>query len=270
MFEKNRTRELKENVAGRGGVAVELAEDRKFRAHISEAMRHASDAWLRAQKKQHPHRTRNRMLKLVTVGGAAAAALVPQWRRALLDRIRTLGAAESLPGMSQTPTTIAESIEVDVPLSTAYNQWTQFEAFPQFMEGVEEVRQLDDTLLHWVGKVAGKRAEWNAKIVEQHPDRQITWVSEDGKTTRGTVSFESVTPTTTRISLSMSYMAGGVRELVGSAAGLDARRVRGDLERFKEFIEGREVETGAWRGDISAGTETGDRSGTTTPQPRAR
>jgi len=172
--------------------------------------------------------------------------------------------------MSQTPTTIAESIEVDVPLSTAYNQWTQFETFPQFMEGVEEVRQLDDTLLHWVGKVAGKRAEWNAKIVEQHRDRQITWVSEDGKTTRGTVSFESVTPTTTRISLSMSYMAGGVRELVGSAAGLDARRVRGDLERFKEFIEGREVETGAWRGDISAGTETGDRSGTKTPQPHAK
>jgi uncharacterized membrane protein len=269
MFHKNRTRELKENVAGRGGVAVELAEDRKFRAHVSEAMRHASDAWLRAQKKQHPHRTRNRMLKLLAGGGAAAAALVPGWRRALMSRARGLDVPEKLPGMPQTPRVITESIEVDVPVSTAYNQWTQFEEFPQFMDGVEEVRQLDDTLLHWVGKVAGKRAEWDAKIVEQHRDRQITWVSEDGKTTRGTVSFETVSPTTTRISLSMSYMAGGVRELVGSAAGLDARRVRGDLERFKEFIEGRGAETGAWRGDVSAGATTGDRSTTTTPPPNA-
>jgi uncharacterized membrane protein len=257
MFGRSRTSELKANVASRGGVAVELAEDKKFRAHVAEAGRHASEAWLRAQKKQRPHSTRNRMLKLLAAGGAAAVAFVPEWRRALTRRVTTLVAPEKLPASPQkTPRVIAESIDVAVPLSSAYNQWTQFEEFPQFMAGVEEVRQLDDTLLHWVAKVAGKRAEWDAKIVEQHADEQITWVSEDGKTTRGTVSFEALSPTTTRINLSMSYMAGGVRELAGSAAGLDARRVRGDLERFKAFIEDRHAETGAWRGDISAATET--------------
>jgi uncharacterized membrane protein len=267
MYGKSRTRELKANVAGRSGVAVELAEDKKFRAHVSEAARHASEAWLRAQKKQHPHRTRNRLLKLLAAGGAAAVALVPEWRRALTSRLGTLSVPEKAQGISQTPKVITESIDVDVPLSTAYNQWTQFEEFPQFMDGVEEVRQLDDTLLHWVGKVAGKRAEWDAKILEQHRDQQITWASEDGKTTRGTVSFEAVSPTTTRIGLSMSYMAGGVRELVGSAAGLDSRRVRGDLERFKEFIERRGTETGEWRCDISAGKETQQDASTSAGKP---
>jgi uncharacterized membrane protein len=261
MFGKSRTRELRNQVSDRGGVVVDIADDKKFRAHVSEAARHASEAWLRAQKKQQPHRTRNRLLKLLAAGGAAAVAVVPQWRSAVLRRLKSVDVPEKMPGISQTPKVISESITVDVPVSTAYNQWTQFEEFPRFMDGVEEVRQLDDTLLHWVGKVAGKRAEWDAKIVEQHPDRQISWVSEDGRTTRGTVSFEEVSPESTRIDLSMSYMAGGVRELVGSAAGLDSRRVRGDLERFKEYIEGRGTETGAWRGEVSGGTEA--RAGST-------
>ena len=149
-----------------------------------------------------------------------------------------------------------DEVDVDVPVSTAYNQWTQFEEFPQFMEGVESVKQLDDTRLHWVASVAGKHAEWDAKILEQEPDRQISWVSEDGKTTRGNVSFEELAPNRTRIVLSMSYRAEGVRESLGSAAGLDARRVRGDLQRFKELIENRGTETGAWRGKIEAGQET--------------
>jgi uncharacterized membrane protein len=255
MYGKSRTRELKANVAGRSGVAVELAEDKKFRAHVSEAARHASEAWLRAQKKQHPHRTRNRLLKLLAAGGAAAVALVPEWRRALTSRLGTLSVPEKAQGISQTPKVITESIDVDVPLSTAYNQWTQFEEFPQFMDGVEEVRQLDDTLLHWVGKVAGKRAEWDAKILEQHPDRQISWISEDGKNTRGTVSFEARGPSRTLIRLSMSYQPAGPAEAIGSAAGLDKRRVRGDLERFKEMIESRGAETGAWRGEVSAGSK---------------
>ena len=150
---------------------------------------------------------------------------------------------------------VEESIEVNVPVSTAYNQWTQFEEFPKFMEGVESVRQLDDTRLHWTASIAGKRAEWDAKILEQEPDRQISWVSEDGKATRGTVVFDEVAPSRTRIELSMSYRAEGVRESIGSAAGLDARRVRGDLQRFKELIEGRGTESGAWRGKIAAGEE---------------
>src|ERR687897_547759 len=150
---------------------------------------------------------------------------------------------------------VKESIDVDVPVSTAYNQWTQFEDFPRFMEGVESVRQLDDTRLHWTASIAGKRAEWDAKILEQEPDRQISWVSEDGKATRGTVVFEEIAPSRTRIELSMSYRAEGVRESIGSAAGLDSRRVRGDLHRFKELIEGRGTETGAWREKNAAGDE---------------
>lgn len=256
MFGRKRTHELKDDLAAGGGIAGELAQDKKFRGHLSEAARHTMEAWHRAESKQHGHRTRNRLLKLTLVAGAAAAAFVPALRRGLGNRLSSLMSGGMLPEALQTPRVVSDSIEVDVPVSSAYNQWTQFEQFPQFMEGVEEVRQLDDTLLHWVGKVAGKRAEWNAKIIEQHADEQITWVSDEGKKTRGTVSFESVSPTKTRINLSMSYMADGVRELVGSAAGLDDRRVRGDLQRFKEFMESRGSETGAWRGDVSDGNET--------------
>ena len=149
-----------------------------------------------------------------------------------------------------------KSIDVDVPLSTAYNQWTQFEEFPQFMQGVEEVRQLDDTRLHWVASVGGRRAEWDAKILEQHPDRQISWISEDGKKNRGTVTFESLGEKRTLVRLSFGYQAEGFVEAVGSAAGFDRRRIEGDLARFKELIEGRGTATGAWREDISVGTTT--------------
>jgi uncharacterized membrane protein len=117
-------------------------------------------------------------------------------------------------------------------VSTAYNQWTQFEDLPLFMEGVEHVEQKDDTRLHWVAKVGGKTNEWDAKILEQHPDKQVSWISEDGKKTRGTVTFEPIGESRTRISLSMSYQAEGPTETLGSAAGLDQRRVRGDLDRF--------------------------------------
>jgi uncharacterized membrane protein len=122
------------------------------------------------------------------------------------------------------------------------------------MEGIDHVEQLDDTRVHWVATVAGRKAEWDAKILEQHPDRQISWISEDGKKTRGTVSFESLGPSKTRIQLSMSYKAEGPAEMLGSASGLDAKRVRGDLDRFKELIESRGAESGAWRGEVSAGT----------------
>ena len=151
---------------------------------------------------------------------------------------------------------IEESIEVDVPVRTAYNQWTQFEEFPQFMEGVEEVRQLDDTRLHWVASIAGRRAEWDAKILEQHPDRQISWISEDGRKTRGTVTFESLDAQRTLVRLSIGYQAEGFVEAVGSAAGFDRRRIDGDLKRFKELIESRGTESGEWRGEIEAGKAT--------------
>jgi len=151
------------------------------------------------------------------------------------------------------PRSIDESIEANVPVSLAYNQWTQFEDFPLFMEGVEHVQQLDDIRLHWVAKIGGKTAEWDAKILEQHPDRQISWISEDGKKTRGTVTFEPRGEGKTLVRLSMSYQAEGSIEQLGSAAGLDTRRVRGDLERFKELVESRGEESGAWLGEVEAG-----------------
>ncbi len=146
------------------------------------------------------------------------------------------------------------TVHVDVPVRVAYDQWTQFEEFPRFMEGVEDVRQLDDRRLHWVVSVGGRRAEWDAKILEQHPDRRISWISEDGRQTRGTVMFEPRGEQRTFVRLSLGYQAEGFVEAVGSAAGLDRRRIEGDLVRFKELIEGRGTESGAWREDIPAGT----------------
>ncbi len=148
---------------------------------------------------------------------------------------------------------VQETLELEVPVTTAYNQWTQFEQFPQFMHGVEEVRQLDDGRLHWVASIGGRRAEWDAKILEQHPDRQISWASEDGRTTRGTVSFEPLGDTRTLVTLSMSYQLETVRERLGTAAGLDRRRIRADLQRFKQLIESQGSASGSWRGEISGG-----------------
>jgi uncharacterized membrane protein len=121
------------------------------------------------------------------------------------------------------------------------------------MEGVEDVRQLDDTTLHWVASVGGKRAEWDAKIVEQEPDTRIAWESLDGKETRGVVSFDKLGENRTAIRLAMTYRPEGPLEKIGSAAGLDRRRIRGDLERFKELVESRGAESGAWRGEIHSG-----------------
>lgn len=153
--------------------------------------------------------------------------------------------------------TITDMVEVDVPVSTAYNEWTQFERFPEFMEGIDEVRQLDDTLLHWGASIGRRHAEWKAKILEQEPDRRITWQSVDGKETRGTVLFESAGPAKSIVRIAMSYKPEGPIEAVGSAAGLDARRIREDLRRFKEQIESQEGESGAWRGEIHSGQRTG-------------
>jgi uncharacterized membrane protein len=179
--------------------------------------------------------------------GLIAAAASPL-RRAISS---LLGKASS---GNQAFATIEEQIEVGVPVTTAYNQWTQFEEFPRFMDGVDEVRQLDDALLHWAVTVGGKHAEWNAKIIEQEPDRRISWESIDGKNTRGTVTFEEAEPGRSRIRLHMSYTPEGAAESVGSAIGLDSRRVRGDLERFRQLIEERGAETGSGRrGKIKGG-----------------
>jgi uncharacterized membrane protein len=218
-----------------------LTSDAELRAEVNKAARDLQGAWKGLQtKRSSNHRLRNTLL-LAGVGGGVAVA----WR------LRG-NAMASLSG-ADAPRVIESSIEVDVPVSTAYNQWTQFEEFPQFMGGVEEVRQLDDTRLHWVASVGGRRVEWEAKILEQHPDRQISWISEDGKKNRGTVSFEPLGERRTLVRLSLGYQVEGFVEAVGAAAGLERRRIKADLVRFKELIESRGAETGAWREDISAG-----------------
>ena len=145
---------------------------------------------------------------------------------------------------------IERSIDVDVPVGTAYNQWTQFEEFPRFMEGVEEVRQLDDKRLVWRATIAGKTEEWHAEIDEQVPDERVAWHATTGATNAGVVTFHYLEPNKTRVMLQVEYEPQGAVENVGSALGVVERRVAGDLERFKEFIESRGAETGAWRGEI--------------------
>jgi uncharacterized membrane protein len=149
-------------------------------------------------------------------------------------------------------TAIQESIEVDVPLTTAYNQWTQFEEFPRFMEGVESIEQLDDRRLHWVAAHGGKRHEWDAEIVDQTPDTRIAWRDVKGKMNAGEVTFERLGEARTRVDVHMDWEPEGVKEEIGSLLGFDKRRVKADLARFKSFIEERGRETGAWRGDIGS------------------
>ena len=145
---------------------------------------------------------------------------------------------------------VEKCIEVDAPLSMVYNQWTQFEEFPRFMEGVEEVKQMDEKRLRWRAEIAGKVVEWDAEIFEQIPDRRVAWRSVTGPLNSGMVNFESLGPNRTKIWLKLNYKTEGAMEKIGSALGVISQRVEGDLERFKEFIEERGSETGAWRGQI--------------------
>jgi uncharacterized membrane protein len=145
---------------------------------------------------------------------------------------------------------IQKSIDVNVPVRTAYNQWTQFEEFPRFMEGVEEVRQLDDRRLHWRAKIGGKTEEWDAVITEQLPDERVAWRNTTGADNAGVVTFHHLSAGTTRVMLQIEYDPHGVVENVGSALGVVERRVEGDLKRFKDFVESHGTETGAWRGEI--------------------
>jgi uncharacterized membrane protein len=147
---------------------------------------------------------------------------------------------------------VVESIDVNVPVSTAYNQWTQFEEFPRFMEGVKSVTQTDDTHLHWVAEIAGKEEEWDAEITEQHPDERVAWRATSGAQNAGVVTFHRIDDNTTRVTLQLDVEPEGVVENVGTALGFLNRRVKGDLERFKEFIESRGSETGSWRGEVEA------------------
>lgn len=146
---------------------------------------------------------------------------------------------------------IEKSIELNVPVGTAYNQWTQFEEFPRFMEGVEHVQQVDDKHLHWKASIGGKQKEWDAVITEQIPDQRIAWISQGGAKNGGTVTFSKTAENTSTLSLRMEYEPEGAVEKTGDIIGIVSTRVEGDLQRFKEFIESRGQETGAWRGKVA-------------------
>ncbi|HEU4708716.1 MAG TPA: SRPBCC family protein [Methylophilaceae bacterium] len=152
--------------------------------------------------------------------------------------------------------TVEKSIEVNVPVSAAYNQWTQFEDFPKFMEGIEQVTQIDDTHLHWRASIGGVDKEWDAEITEQLPDERIAWRSVDGAPNSGVVSFQELSANSSRVTVRMQYEPQGVVESTGDAVGVLSHRVEGDLERFKDFLESRGQETGAWRGTVLPGQQT--------------
>jgi uncharacterized membrane protein len=146
--------------------------------------------------------------------------------------------------------TTEQSIDVNVPVRTAYNQWTQFEDFPQFMEGVEEVKQITDTRLRWRAEIAGVEREWEAEIDEQRPDERIAWHAIDGPTNAGVVTFHRIDDGKTRVMLQLEFEPDDALEKTGDALGFVKRRAKGDMERFKKFIESRGTETGAWRGEV--------------------
>ncbi|WP_116046797.1 SRPBCC family protein [Amycolatopsis palatopharyngis] len=145
---------------------------------------------------------------------------------------------------------VTKSVEVNVPVRAAYNQWTQFESFPEFMEGVDRIEQLDDQHTHWVVKVGGATREFDATITEQHPDERVAWTTESGPKHAGVITFHRLDDDKTRVTAQMDIDPEGFTENVGDKLGVVDARVSGDMKRFKSFIEERGQETGAWRGDV--------------------
>jgi uncharacterized membrane protein len=147
--------------------------------------------------------------------------------------------------------TVTESVDVDVPVRTAYNQWTQFEEYPRFMDGVQQISQLDATHTHWKTEIGGVKREFDAEITEQLPDERVAWKSTEGEKQAGVVTFHRLDDSRTRVTVQMDYEPQGIVEKAGSAVGVVGHQVKGDLRRFKDYIENRDgVETGAWRGQV--------------------
>ncbi|HUR01736.1 MAG TPA: SRPBCC family protein [Nonomuraea sp.] len=172
--------------------------------------------------------------------------------------------------------TIEHSVDVQVPVRVAYNQWTQFESFPEFMEGVESVKQLSDTRTAWVTEIAGVKREFEAEITEQHPDERVAWRSTDRPHQAGVVTFHHLDPSTTRVTLQMEYDPEGFLETAADWLQIVRLRIRNDMERFKSFIESRGGETGGWRGEVpgphqsGSGYEPGDQPVPPAPGTRDR
>jgi uncharacterized membrane protein len=178
--------------------------------------------------------------RVVTVAALAVGGMM--LKKQMEKKQGRMGASES--------SSITESIEVGVPVRTAYNQWTQFEDFPQFMASVTEIRQLDDRRLHWKAKVMGEEKEWNAEITEQIPDKRIAWRSTSGAPNSGVVTFHRISNSCTRVTLQLSYEPEGAMEKLGDMLGAMRLEARQNLQRYKEMLEKRGQETGAWRGAI--------------------
>jgi uncharacterized membrane protein len=157
---------------------------------------------------------------------------------------------------------IEKTFDIDCPVQTVYNQWTQFEDFPRFMDGVKEVQQIDDTHLHWRASIAGKDKEWDAEITEQVPDQRIAWRSTSGAANAGTVRFEPLNKGRTRVMLTMEYEPEGLVEKAGDAVGIVSHKVEDAVEKFKEIVEKRGVESGAWRGEVHGGQKAAPEAGT--------
>jgi uncharacterized membrane protein len=155
-------------------------------------------------------------------------------------------------------TNVLHSIDVAVPVSTAYNQWTQFESFPRFMDGVERIEQVTPTRTHWVTKIAGVEREFDAEITEQNPDERVAWKTESGTHQAGVVTFHRIDDAHTRVTLQLDHDPQGLVEKAGDALGIVQRRVKGDLQNFKEFIETHGSEEGGWRGDVARSPQSGD------------
>jgi carbon monoxide dehydrogenase subunit G len=154
-------------------------------------------------------------------------------------------------------TKVEKSIQVDVPVTTAYNQWTQFEDFPHFMGGVKEVRQLGDDRMHWVAEIGGVRREWDAAVLEQVPDQKVAWAATSGATNAGAVRFQPAGPNSTIVHLELEYEPEGLVEQVGDKLGIVGRQAESDLERFKRLIEDQGYASGAWRGSVNEHLDVG-------------
>lgn len=178
--------------------------------------------------------------RIVTVAALAVGGYLLSKQMKKPGSQRALGSSSS----------VEESIEVGVPVSVAYNQWTQFEDFPKFMDNVHEIKQLDNQRLHWRADVAGVEKQWDAEITEQIPDKRIAWRSISGVKNGGVVTFHKISDSTTRIMLQMEYQPEGMTEQIGDVLGAVRMEAKSNLKRFKEFIESRGKETGAWRGTV--------------------
>jgi uncharacterized membrane protein len=217
---------------GLAGLAWRIANDAQLREELN---RLADDlVAVRGRAERARARRRRRMLAGLVGSGAAAGAAFAYAR-------------------ARGPARVEEAIEVAVPVTTAYNQWTQFEEFPSFMEGIEEVRQLDETHLHWVASLGGRRRGWDAEISEQRPDERVAWHATSGKRNTGVVTFHRLADDRSKVMVQMEFEPEGLRETVGTIFGLDRRRIKADLERFSQLLERRGAESGAWRGTVERG-----------------